>query len=113
MRTDGLAKAITTDAVKIAGEAIFKSFAQLQRLTLFSVGLTSQSENVRYQMFAGLDVGDAIDPLLQHDKMKSNVTGVGYEAGKRCNVGGSRKGKLWSMASGSLAQWRTWWIPLP
>lgn len=106
--TDGLAKAITTDAVKIAGEAVFKSFAHLQRLVLFSVGLKSQSKNVRYQMFAGLDVADAIDPVLQHDKMKSLVTGVGYESGRRITIGCSQKGKLWSMASGSLAQWRTW-----
>lgn len=106
--TDGLAKAITTEATKILGETVFKSFGNLQRLVLYSVGLTSQSKNVRYQMFAGLDVGDAIDPVLQHDKMKSNITGVGYENGKRRSVGCSRKGKLWSMAAGSLAQWRAW-----
>lgn len=106
--TDGLAKAVTTNAAKILGETVFKSFGNLQRLVLYSVGLTSQSKNVRYQMFAGLDVGDAIDPVLQHDKMKSNITGVGYEGGKRRSVGCSRKGKLWSMATGSLAQWRAW-----
>jgi superfamily II DNA or RNA helicase len=106
--TDALAKALATDPSKISGETVFKSFAYLQRVILFSVGLTSRSKNVRYQMFAGLDVGDAIDPVLQQDKMKSNVTGVGYQDGKRRSAGCSRKGKLWSMAAGTLAQWRTW-----
>jgi superfamily II DNA or RNA helicase len=106
--TDGLAKAISDEPALINGEETFKTFAKLKRLILHSVGLSSRSKNVRYQMFAGLDVRNAIDPVLQQDKMKSNVTGVGYEDGKRRTVGCSRKGKIWSMTSGSLAQWRSW-----
>jgi hypothetical protein len=59
-------------------------------------------------MFAGLDVRDAIDPVQQQSKMKSNVTGVGFEEGQRRSVGCSRKGKIWSMSSGSLAEWKSW-----
>jgi len=106
--TEGLAKAVSADPVLIKDEAIFKTFSRLRRLTLHSVGLTSRSKNVRYQMFAGLDVRNAIDPVLQQDKMKSNITGVGYEDGKRRTVGCSRKGKIWSMSSGSLANWKAW-----
>jgi superfamily II DNA or RNA helicase len=106
--TEGLAKAISDDPVLISGEDVFKTFARLRRLTLHSVGLTSRSKNVRYQMFAGLDVRNAIDPVLQQDKMKSNITGVGYQGGKRRTVGCSRKGKVWSMSSGSLANWKNW-----
>ena len=106
--TAGLAKAVSNNPVLIQGEETFKAFARLKRLILHQVGLSSRSKNVRYQMFAGLDVRNAIDPVLQQDKMKSNVTGVGYEDGKRRSVGCSRKGKIWSMSSGSLAQWRTW-----
>ena len=105
---DGLAKAISHEPALINGEETFKTFARLKRLILHSVGLSSRSKNVRYQMFAGLDVRNAIDPVLQQDKMKSNVTGVGYEDGKRRTVGCSRKGKIWSMTSGSLAQWKSW-----
>lgn len=106
--TDGLAKAISDDPILISDEDVFKTFSRLRRLTLHSVGLTSRSKNVRYQMFAGLDVRNAIDPVLQQDKMKSNITGVGYEDGKRRTVGCSRKGKIWSMSSGSLANWKNW-----
>jgi hypothetical protein len=106
--TSGLAKAISDNPQLVDGEDIFKTFAGPQRMSLHSVGLTSRSKNVRYQMFAGLDVRNAIDPVLQQDKVKSNVTGVGYEAGKRHTVGGSRKGKMWAMRSGSIAQWRDW-----
>ena len=103
-----LAKIIAREPVLIQGEEAFKGFAQLRRLVLHSVGLSSRSRNVRYQMFAGLDVRNAIDPVLQQSKMKSNVMGVGYEDGKRSTVGCSRKGKIWSMASGSLADWKMW-----
>ncbi len=106
--TDSFAKAISDDPQLIHGEETFKTFGGLQRLILHSVGLTGRSRNVRYQMYAGLDVRNAIDPVLQQDKMKSNVTGVGYENGRRHTVGCSRKGKIWSMASGSLAEWKTW-----
>lgn len=102
------AEAVSEAPELIQGETTFKSFANLSRLILHSVGLSSRSKNVRYQMFAGLDVRTAIDPILQQDKMKSNVTGVGYEAGKRKTVGCSKKGKIWAMSSGSLAQWKSW-----
>jgi hypothetical protein len=105
---EGFAKAISYNPVLVQGEETFKSFSNLSRLVLHSVGLSSRSKNVRYQMFAGLDVRTAIDPILQQDKMKSNVTGVGYEHGKRKTVGCSKKGKIWSMTSGSLSEWRTW-----
>ncbi len=106
--TEALANAVSHEPALIQGEETFKTFSKLKRLVLHSVGLSSRSKNVRYQMFAGLDVRNAIDPVLQQDKMNSNVTRVGYENGKRHTVGWSRKGKIWSMSSGSLARWKNW-----
>jgi len=106
--TGALAAAISKDPILINGEETFKAFGGLKRLTLYSVGLSSRSKNVRYQLFAGLDVRNAIDPIQQQDKMKSNITGLGYENGKRRTVGCSRKGKIWSMSSGSIADWKSW-----
>jgi hypothetical protein len=103
-----LAQTIANAPVLIKNEETFKAFTGLRRLTLHSVGLSSRSRNVRYQMFAGLDVRDAINPLLQQSKLKSNIMGIGYEEGERCSVGCSRKGKIWSLRSGSLADWRMW-----
>ncbi|TAX26710.1 DEAD/DEAH box helicase [Rhizobium leguminosarum] len=103
-----LAKAISQDPVLIKEEEVFKAFSGLKRLVLHNVGLSSLSRNVRYQMFAGLDVRNAIDPLQQQSKRKSNITGVGYEEGKRRSVGCSRKGKIWSLSSGTLADWIDW-----
>lgn len=103
-----LARSLSSDPQSVRNEEVFRAFSNLRRLTLHSVGLTGLSRNVRYQMFAGLDVRDAIDPVLQQDKMKSNVMGVGYEDGKRTSVGCSRKGKIWSLQTDSLAGWRKW-----
>jgi len=106
--TAALAAAISKEPALVSGEETFKAFSGLKRLTLYSVGLSSRSKNVRYQLYAGLDVRNAIDPIQQQDKMKSNITGLGYEDGKRCTVGCSRKGKIWSMSSGSIAAWKSW-----
>ena len=106
--TKRLANAVAVDPELIQGEEAFKAFAGLRRLILHSVGLSGRSRNVRYQMFAGLDVSEAIDPVLQQSKMKSNVMGIGYEQGRKISVGCSRKGKIWSLSSGSLADWRRW-----
>ncbi len=103
-----LARSLSADPQPVRDEDVFRAFSNLRRLTLHSVGLTGLSRNVRYQMFAGLDVRDAIDPVLQQDKMKSNVMGVGYEAGQRVSIGCSRKGKIWSLQTDSLAGWREW-----
>lgn len=106
--SDRLARAISREPVLVGEEEVFKVFSGLKRLILHSVGLSSRNRNVRYQMFAGLDVKNAIGPVQQQAKIKSNVTGVGYEEGKRRGVGCSRKGKIWSMQSGSLADWKSW-----
>jgi len=37
-------------------------------------------------MFAGLDVRDAVDLVLQQNKTKSNVMSVGYEDGPRLGI---------------------------
>ena len=103
-----LAQSLSTAPQPVRDEDVFRAFSNLRRLTLHSVGLTGLSRNVRYQMFAGLDVRDAIDPVFQQDKMKSNVMGVGYEEGKRVSVGCSRKGKIWSLQTDSLSAWRDW-----
>jgi superfamily II DNA or RNA helicase len=103
-----LAQRLSTDPQPVRDEDVFRAFSNLRRLILHSVGLTGLSRNVRYQMFAGLDVRDAIDPVLQQDKMKSNVMGVGYEDGQRVSIGCSRKGKIWSLQTDSLAGWRDW-----
>lgn len=105
---ENLASKVSTEPALIKNEEVFRAFTNLRRLVLHSVGLTSLSKNVRYQMFAGLDVRDAIDPALQANKQKSNVTGVGYENGQRISVGCSRKGKIWALSTGTLAEWREW-----
>lgn len=101
-------ESISNAPALISGEDVFRAFSGLHRLTLFSVGLTGRSKNVRYRMFAGMDVKEAITPIEEGDKLKSLVSGVGYEEGGRVNVGCSRKGKVWSMMSGSVSEWKDW-----
>ena len=106
------ADAVGVDPIAIQDEDVFRAFSSMRRIVLHSVGLTSTNRNVRYQMFAGLDVRQAVDPALQISRRKSNIMGVGYSNGERESVGCSRKGKIWSLRSGSLAAWKSWCLDL-
>jgi len=59
-------------------------------------------------MFTGYDVSEAISPTTQAGGMKSNVFGIGYDDGKRASIGVSFKGRLWSMSSSTIPDWRKW-----
>jgi superfamily II DNA or RNA helicase len=104
-----LARAVSgPSATLIGGERIFRALSGINRLVFHNVGLYSKGAKTRFRMFAGLDVGEAITPVLQAGAVKSNLFAVGYEDGKKVSVGASYKGRLWSMSSGAIPDWRRW-----
>lgn len=91
----------------IAGESMFRAFHNVTRLVFHNVGLYGRGK-LRFRMFTGLDVGEAISPTNQSGGTKSNLFAVGYEAGSRVTVGASFKGRVWSMSKSSIPEWRNW-----
>ena len=96
------------DAFLLSGERMFRAFHGISRLIFHNVGLYNRGTKLRFRMYTGLDVGDAINPAVQAGATKSNLFAVGYDDGQRVSVGVSNKGRVWSMSSSSIPDWTQW-----
>jgi superfamily II DNA or RNA helicase len=104
-----LARAIGGNVAQVRGETIFRVLGGIERILFYNAGLLrSNGGAVRFQMFAGLDVAKAIDPVEQQESTKSNLFGAGYENGRRVTIGCSRKGIVWSLQTSSIPDWVGW-----
>jgi superfamily II DNA or RNA helicase len=106
-----LAKAVGgNDAKLLDGERMFRAFSDINRLIFHNAGLYRRGAKLRFRMYTGLDIGEAISPTAQVGSSKSNLFGVGYDNGQRVTVGASHKGRVWSMSSSSIPDWRQWCV---
>ena len=105
-----LAEAVTHGkGVKIGEEQVFRVFGNVKHLLLQQVGLLRQGpRNLRYSMFTGADVKDAISSIFTSNAQKSNIFGSGFESGAPIGIGCSRKGKIWGRDAGPLESWTEW-----
>jgi superfamily II DNA or RNA helicase len=104
-----LAEAVTGKTAQlISGEQMFRAFSGVSRLVFHNAGLYGRGKKLRFRMYTGLDIGEAIDPANQIGSTKSNLFAVGYEGGERVSVGASHKGRVWSMRSASVPDWQHW-----
>ncbi|HEY5706787.1 MAG TPA: DEAD/DEAH box helicase family protein [Terrimicrobiaceae bacterium] len=104
-----LARAVGGKDVKLLeGERMFRAFSGINRLIFHNAGLYRRGAKLRFRMYTGLDIGEAISPTAQVGSSKSNLFGVGYDNGQRVSVGASHKGRVWSMSSSSIPDWRQW-----
>jgi superfamily II DNA or RNA helicase len=104
-----LAEAVTGKTAQlINGEQMFRAFSGVSRLVFHNAGLYGRGKKLRFRMYTGLDIGEAIDPANQIGATKSNLFAVGYEGGERVSVGASHKGRVWSMRSASVPDWQQW-----
>lgn len=96
-------------AIRFQDEHPFRIFEGIQRLILQQVGLLNNgSRNLRYSMFTGADVEDAISRVISGRSTKSNIFGSGFRDGRPVEFGCSRKGKIWGREFGSLSGWTEW-----
>ena len=104
-----LARSINSHAKLVAGDVVFKSFGEIERLVLQNAGLNRGRKGpLRYVMYTGIDIEQAINDLAQGSSYKSNLFGKGYQDGQKVTIGSSYKGRIWSMNSGSLMEWQEW-----
>ncbi|WP_355582372.1 DEAD/DEAH box helicase family protein [Xanthomonas cannabis] len=95
------------DAFQIDGEKMFRVFDGLRRAILHNVGLYKRGQ-VRFQMTAGIDVGEHVSQAVQVGSSKSNLFAAGYDDGVKETIGASFKGSVWSMTSASIPAWISW-----
>ena len=106
----GLAVAVAGDDVQLINEqAVFRSFAGIERLKLQNVGLTEQlGRLVRFTSRMGGDVGAGLTEAQKRNARKAVLSGTGFENGVRVTVGASRKGRIWSFRREHLAELVSW-----
>ncbi len=103
-----LAKAVTNGTARlVCGENIFRVLHGIERLIFHNAGLYGQGK-LRFKMYTGLDIQEAISPVQQQNNTKSNLFAIGYESGRKTSIGASSKGRIWSMSSSSIPDWQHW-----
>lgn len=107
-RISNLARAVAgPSSVLVSGERMFRVFDGLHRSVLYNVGLYRRGQ-LRFQMLAGKDIGEHVSTAIQAGSTKSNLFAIGYADGLKVNIGASFKGRIWSMGSLSIEEWRAW-----
>ena len=107
---DGLAKAVCgQDVTLIRGDPIFRTLAGVNRLQFQNIGITRHARrNLRYAMYTGADVKQALDISQTAGSTKSVLQGTGYENGFPVAVGCSIKGRVWSKEGGPIGHLTRW-----
>ncbi len=105
-----LALAVTNGtAQSFSSSEIFRCLGRMNRLLFTQVGLMKAGRrNLRYTMYTGADVEQALTPEIRQNSTQSNVFGSGFENGQPTSYGASAKGKIWSRGQGSLAALVDW-----
>lgn len=97
----------TNDIIK--GDIVFRPLYGIKRLMMASVGLRTRLNGpIRYKMFTGVDIADAISQAEAGQAIKSNIFGTGFNGNGRISMGCSYKGTIWSKWVETIDFWKTW-----
>lgn len=97
------------EITKIAGEAVYRVFSNINRIRLFNVGARlPQGKDISFQSYFGSSVQDGLDLLSQHKLLKNNLFGLGFKNGEKTSVGCSNKGRIWSRERADLLHFKKW-----
>jgi superfamily II DNA or RNA helicase len=93
----------------ISGDVIFRSLGRINRLIFQNMGLRKHGRrNLRYAMYTGADVAEALTLSERAGSVKSNLSGTGWEDGKPTTIGCSYKGRVWSREQGPVPRFVKW-----
>lgn len=108
-RVEKLALEITDQtAILVNGPSIFNILNNVELPLAKNLG-TSRSGMISFTSYFGPNVTEGLASIDRRESKLNNIACVGYENGDRVLWGGSeRKGKIWSMKSGSIAEWVDW-----
>ena len=107
----GLARAVAgPDVVRVTGEPAYRVFARMKEIVLTNLGLKPAfGKALSFEMRAGADVLKALSEAATHNKLKSNLFGLGFQDGHFLNVGASSRGRFWSLSGcADIPAWVAW-----
>lgn len=94
---------------RISGECIFKCLHGINRLMVANLGLnTAINGPIRYRMFTGIDIAEAISESQKGNCYKSNIFGIGYNGAGKTSIGCSYKGTIWGRLVETIDTWKSW-----
>jgi len=107
---EALAKAVTNDtATLVSGDQVFRALGGIARLKFQNIGVKKHGRrNLRYAMYTGADVTEALSVSQRVGSIKANLSGTGFRDGKQVSVGCSYKGRVWSKDQGPIRKFLTW-----
>lgn len=107
---DGLAKAVSDQtATLIFGDQVFRALGHITRLKFQNIGVKKHGRrNLRYAMYTGADVAEALSVSQRAGSTKANLSGTGFRSGEQVDVGCSYKGRVWCKDQGPLPRFLTW-----
>lgn len=93
----------------IYGDTIFRSLGNINRLIFQNVGVKKYGRrNLRFALYTGSDVAEALSMTERSNSIKSNLSGIGWENGKPVTIGCSYKGRVWAREPGSIPELIEW-----
>jgi superfamily II DNA or RNA helicase len=93
----------------ISGDIIFRALGHINRLIFQNVGVSKHGRrNLRYAMYTGSDVAEALSISERAGSVKSNLNGIGWENGRPVTIGCSYKGRVWARDPGSIPELVKW-----
>lgn len=102
--------AVAVGATKmISGDVIFRALGYINRLIFQNVGVKKHGRrNLRYAMYTGADVAEALSISERAGSVKSNLSGTGWENGRPTTIGCSYKGRVWTRDPGTVPELINW-----
>lgn len=93
----------------ISGDRIFRTLGHINRLVFHNVGVRKHGRrNLRFAMYTGADVAEALSISERAGSVKSNLSGTGWEEGRPVAIGCSYKGRVWLRENGSIPVFVKW-----
>ncbi len=93
----------------ISGDVIFRTLGRINRLMFQNVGVRKHGRrNLRFAMYTGADVAEALSVAERAGSVKSNLSGSGWENGRPVTIGCSLKGRIWSRDQGTIPEFVRW-----
>lgn len=93
----------------LSGDVIFRALGKINRLLFQSIGVKKHGRrNLRYAMYTGADVAEALSMTERAGSVKSNLSGNGWEDGRRVSIGCSYKGRVWTVEQGTILELTDW-----
>ncbi|MGJ1205807.1 DEAD/DEAH box helicase [Sphingobacterium lactis] len=91
------------------GEVIFRCLGRINRLIFQNIGVKKHGRrNLRFAMYVGADVVQALTLTEKGGSSKSNLSGTGWEDGKPITIGCSAKGRVWAREPGTIPELINW-----